>query len=801
MAALIDVIRFLRFARHLGLRLAAESMLFAFSRDRSEAHTRDQVSDGWMGPGPASPNPDSQQPFRLSFGQLALMIEFMDSDMIRVTWSPGREPPTYALTDPAHGALPIEPRRKGSGWDLRGEQLNVHISEAGGVNIRQPDGRLLRSDQPPAYRGEAWSLVTSLAPSEHLFGLGERAGGPSLRPGTYRLWNSDPAWSYGPGDDPLYLTIPVMMHVGNQASYLVFFENPHDGLVELADACRVQFDGGSLRYYVIAGPPAHALTRFCDLTGRPPMPPRWALGFHQSRWGYRSADDIRAVATYFNERGLPLRAIHMDIDYMQEYRVFSVNPDGFPDLRALAEELGEIGIRLVSILNPGIKWDSRYQVFNQASAKGLLCSSAEGGVTRGVVWPGWVGFPDFTAKATRAWWGDQYRRLLDLGISGFWHDMNEPVSFAAWGDTTLPLSTRHEFDGSPGDHRMGHNLYGQQMNRAGYEGLRRLRPDRRPWILSRSGWAGNQRYAWNWTGDTQSSWEALRMTIATVIGLSMSGIYYSGPDVGGFSGSPSPELFLRWLQLSCLLPFFRVHSSINSEPREPWAFDQGTQAIIGKYLHLRSKLIPYLYTLAARASRFGEPLVRPAFWPEPHDHDLLAVDDTFFLGDSLLVAPILDKAARSRRVRLPAGEWISFWTGEIHHGADVMDAKAPLDTIPIFVRCGTVLPLWNGAGHTLRLYPPQRPGEECASSLYQDDGDGYGPSRWDHFHLRRAGEQLVLTHSGVGDYRPTVSNFEIEIACSEPADTSQLDGPARARGTLEIGFQNAGFTISQQVDS
>ena len=353
------------------------------------------------------------------------------------------------------------------------------------------------------------------------------------------------------------------------------------------------------------------MERFTELTGRAPLPPRWVLGFHQSRWGYKTDLDIRQVMAGFKEHDLPLGAIHLDIDYMDGYRVFTVDTQRFPDLKALANELHQQGTRLVTIIDAGVKLDPGYRIYQSGLEQNLFCKLPNGKVLSGLVWPGQSVFPDFTNPQVRQAWGEKYSFLLDQGVDGIWHDMNEPTSFVAWGDMTLPLSTCHDLEGHPGDHRQAHNYYALLMNRATFEGLRRLNPDRRPWIISRSGYAGLQRYAWNWTGDTETSWDALRRTIGTVIGLGLSGIPFTGPDVGGFSGSPSAELFIRWLELGAFLPFFRTHSSLGTPRREPWVYGEPYTSIARQVLKNRLRLLPYLYSSVWQTCQTGIPMARP----------------------------------------------------------------------------------------------------------------------------------------------------------------------------------------------
>jgi alpha-glucosidase len=575
------------------------------------------------------------------------------------------------------------------------------------------------------------------------------------------MWNADPGGSYGPGDDPLYLNIPTCISLHSRGSSLVFYENSFDGTVKIEDHMEVSFSGGALRYYIMIGTPPQLLERYSELTGRPVLPPRWVFGYHQSRWGYKSEGMVRELVAGFFEHALPISAIHLDIDYMDNYRVFTVDSERFPDLGGLIQELKNQGIKIVTILDPGVKSDPQYSVYNEGLTEDVFCRRPDGKVFYGPVWPGWCAFPDFTSPKARAWWGSYYKRLVDVGVAGFWHDMNEPAAFAAWGDYTLPLSTRHDLEGRGGDHREAHNLYGLLMNRSGYEALRELRPDRRPWIVSRSGWAGIQRYAWHWTGDTESSWHSLRMTISMILNLGLSGVPFVGPDVGGFSGSPSDELFTRWFQLATFLPFFRTHSAVFTPHREPWTFGEPYLTIIREFLLLRYRLLPYLYTLAWHANQYGHPIVRPLFWHDVEDQSLWAVDDAFLLGENLLVAPILEESARSRGLVLPRGNWFNFWDDTSIQGPDEIEVDASLEHIPLFVSAGCVLPMENDGLLELHLYPPvNEPGRDL---IYCDGGDGYDKSRLDRFDLTREGNEVNLEWVKEGEYSFPYSEIEVHV--------------------------------------
>lgn len=718
---------------------------------------------------------------RFQFESAELEIQFLAPDMARISWEPGTPPVPYALAHTSWPEVETILQTTAEGCILESRELRLTIQADGALSFCDSSGNTLRNELPPLRLGNSpdhcsWTHQACLAPEERLYGLGEQSKRLDLRGGTHRLWNSDPGGSYGPGKDPLYTTIPVYFGLHLQGSYLVFYENysssvftfeppgpcdrPLRGSNFLAEA---RFDSGMLRYYFIPGPVQRAIERYTELTGRPPLPPLWSLGYHQCRWGYKTEQDIRQVAAGFMEQDMPLSAIHLDIDYMDGYRVFTVDRHRFPDMQGLSEDMKALGVRLVSILDPGVKQDDDYFLYREGMKAGVFCGQPDRKPYAGLVWPGWSVFPDFTDPKTRRWWGAQYQRLLDAGIAGFWHDMNEPTSFTAWGEMTMPACVRHAMEGKGGDHRLGHNLYGLQMNRAGYEALQSLCPARRPWIISRAGWAGQQRYAWNWTGDTESTWAALRMAIPTILGMGLSGLPFSGPDIGGFSGSPSAELYIRALQMAAFLPFFRTHSAIGTARREPWVYGEPYTGIIRQFLKLRYRLLPYLYTLAWQASQDGRPLVRPLFWDNPQDTHLWDVDDAFLLGDALLVAPILEEGASARQVCLPAGDWYSFWDDAQFRGGGLVDLETCLELIPVLVRAGSLLPMQKDDKLILHIYPSWISGKSSSQYVYSDEGDGYGDWRLVHFNFMADGKHLELAWETEGTYPFPFNQVEIQL--------------------------------------
>ncbi|MYX61010.1 glycosyl hydrolase [Streptomyces sp. SID8382] len=692
------------------------------------------------------------------FARSSLRVRVTAGGAVFCGWDGAEPEPSYALDGPCPEAderAELEPDT-GGGWRVVSERVTVTVSRNGTVEVRTPGGVVLRRDLPPRWwepagapgpaepglggEGARWLQRSEVAADARFFGLGGRASGPRLRDGVYRLWNTDPGGSFEPGDDPLYLTMPVQLVVADAGTHLVFHDNSWDGTVTLREGeegagsghdrpggCRTRMEGGPLRYWVIVGTPARVLHGWTALTGAPAVPPRWALGHHHARWGFRDAEEVRRVAAGYRERELPLSALHLDIDHFVGHRVFTVDGARFPDLPGLAAELLEDGVRLVSIVDPAVKAERGNAVYEGGAAEDVFVRDARGREVRGVVWAGESVFPDFTDPRARKWWGGLYAERLAQGFSGVWHDMNEPVSFAAFGETTLPRSARHALEGRGGDHREAHNVYGLAMARAGYEGLRELRPDERPFLFSRSGWAGLQRYGGSWSGDVATGWAGLRASLSLVIGLGLSGVPYSGPDIGGFTGFPSPELYLRWFQLGAYLPLFRTHSAISAGRREPWEFGAEVLEHAAAALRERQRLLPYFTTLAQLAARTGAPYVRPVWWRTPKDRALRDCEDAFLLGDALLVAPVLEEGARKRPVRLPRGRWYDTVTGRAYHGPGKVVLDAPLSGIPVLARAGSVVPVTGpDGGVQLEVWTPCQGRKGAgAGTLAVDTGDGW----------------------------------------------------------------------------
>jgi len=620
-------------------------------------------------------------------------------------------------------------------------------------------------------------LQKALDPQDGLFGCGQRFGLLNRRGQRLAHWTTDiNSPGLGRVDGCLYQSHPVLLALRPGLAW---------GLM-LGSSCYSHFDlgaerpealglfslGGELDYYLFAGPtPAAVVEQITRLTGRPALPPLWALGYHQSRWGYRSDADIRAIANGFRSRRIPIDAIHLDIDYMDGFRVFSWDRERFPSPRATVDGLHRQDIHAITIIDPGVKRaprrrdesgnDSVYPVYEAGLQGDHFIRRPDGERFTGYVWAGESLFPDFCRTTTRRWWGNLHASLLAAGVDGIWCDMNEPAivdrPFEVPGSTALaiPLDARQGEDAET-CHAEAHNLYGTLMARATYEGLRRLRPQRRPWVLTRSASVGAQRWAVSWMGDNASSWEDLRSSLPELASMGLSGSPHVGVDIGGFSGACDGELFARWIELGAFYPFMRAHAYYGSPPQEPWAFGDEVEAVARTAIERRYQFLPYLYTLAHRAHRGGEPILRPLLYDFPQETELHGIADQLMVGPLLMIAPVCEPGVSEREVVLPRGAWYDFHTGARLDGgahappaadtnacsrASSASAKAmhrrcrlpaPPGRMPILVRGGSCLTLGAPRQSTsepltelvLEAYPDDR--ENGSWTLIEDAGDGWG---------------------------------------------------------------------------
>jgi alpha-glucosidase len=653
--------------------------------------------------------------------------------------------------------------------NVRKSDFHISFTEIQSQVVMNEDQSPMHWEENVDFGGYYVYATKTCMQEENFFGLGDKSGNMNLRGRHFQNWNTD-AYSFGWDQDPLYRTIPFYIGVHQSLAYGIFFDNTFRSYFDFGreDASKTSFwaDGGELQYYYIHGPHVmDVVKRYQSLTGTHPMPPQWALGYHQCRWSYYPEKKVKEIAEGFRSRNIPCDAIYLDIDYMEGYRCFTWNKKHFPDPKTMIKELSSIGMKTVVMIDPGIKVDDNYWVFKEGKDNNYFCRRSDDYFMEGHVWPGRCQFPDFTNPKVREWWGGLYKELVDMGVAGVWNDMNEPAVF---GSGTFPNDVRHHYDGHRGSHRKAHNIYGMQMVRSTYDGLKKLMRNRRPFTITRAGYSGMQRYGSVWTGDNIASWEHLIMGSIQCQRMSISGVPFCGTDIGGFSGEPDGELFTRWIQLGTFSPFMRAHSAGDTIEREPWSFGEPFESINRKFIELRYKLLPYMYSVFWEHHRYGFPILRPMIMLEQEQISNHYRQDEFTFGDKILICPVLEQGAVSRRVYLPKGAWYNYWSQEVLQGGSEHLISAPLDEMPIFVRAGSIIP-----EYPVMQYVGEKKIEEVILNVYYTDGEVNSFLYEDHgdtfayeqdiysekkFNVKGDAGTLVIAQSVEGLYTP---NYEI----------------------------------------
>jgi alpha-glucosidase len=735
-------------------------------------------------------------------GSIRLTATALTDSIIRVRIARGGQFPedsSWAVSaDVRHQSVPV--RATSDGFTTA--SIAVYLDPATlGLTVTDLQGRTVSADLPDAVRidGNSFRLRKTMPIDEHYFGMGDKTGVLDRRGYTFTNWNTD-AYGFTPSTDPIYKSIPFFIGTGGPGgSYGLFLDNNWRSTFDFGHArqgtLEISAVDGPIDYYLIAGPTiAQVVRRYTDLTGKAPLAPLWALGYQQSRWSYMSEVEVRTLAARFRRDRFPIDAIWMDIDYQDRDRPFTVNSATFPDVRKLNSDMLADGIRLVAItdLHVACAPNQAYAPYDTGVAGDHFIRKADGNVYVAPVWPGPSVFPDFTRSDTRAWWGGLYKKFIADGFSGFWNDMNEPAIFET-PTKTMPLDNLHriqsdDFAPRVATHAEIHNVYGMENTRATFEGMQRLRPTARPFVLTRASYAGGQRYAATWTGDNSSTWDHLRLSVEQLINLGLSGFSYSGADVGGFTGGPSPDLLTRWFEIAAFTPLFRDHSAVGTPRAEPWVDGAEQLAIRKRYVEQRYRLMPYIYALAEQNSRTGDPIMRPVFYDYP---DALKSDCdqplTFTLGRDLLIsAPPKPESPEPFAICLPAGGWYDYWTGLPVKGPKLIETPR-LDRLPVFVRAGTILPrqpLVQSTRETPRgpLSLDVYPGDECQGELYFDDGLSVRGAS-----LRQI-VQCTATSKGIalrfgprkGSYRPWWKQIAVTVHGPQAARMTIPDQPNRA---------------------
>jgi alpha-glucosidase len=667
-----------------------------------------------------------------------LMIQVYQPQVIRVRLSqtPLTGDFSYSVIRQPEGNFK-EIRETSVEWQLLTDSLKVIITKSPLVlkiyNIK--DQVICEDYQKFSYTWQGTEVTSykKLFPDEKFLGLGEKTGNVNRRGEKFENWNSDvPA--YALNADPIYQSIPFYIGIHDKVTYGIFLDNYFRTKFNFGASTDEQYAyfsaaNGEMNYYFFGASSIAGIIRdYTWLTGRMSMPPLWTMGYQQCRWSYFPESEVLSLAHEFRDKKIPCDVIYLDIDYMDSYKIFTWNKEKFPNPKEMIGKLNDLGFHVVTIVDPGIKIEKGYFAYDEGVKNNYFAKYPDGEFYTGSVWPGRCHFPDFTKETVRTWWGNSFTRLTEPGVEGFWNDMNEP---ATWGQS-IPNLVQFDFDGRKASMAETHNVYGLNMTRATFEGTKKLINGKRPFVLTRAGFAGIQRYSAVWTGDNEATDDHMLLSARMVSSMGLSGISFAGPDVGGFMGNPSQELYQRWLAQGVYTPFFRNHSAWGTNHKEPWSFGEEVEKVSRELINQRYRLIPYLYSMFYQSTLTGMPVGRSLTIDYTFDEKVYWYDyqNEYLYGDNLLVVPVSCKQ-NAAKVYLPEGDWYRLSSGELFKGNDEVIVNAPLDDLPVFVKASGILPLQSviqsttqKPSSTLELHIYN--GDKTNSFIYyEDDGTTY----------------------------------------------------------------------------
>ena len=722
---------------------------------------------------------ENSQECRVEFQDRTILLTVINAAVCRITVTGKEEKKkrSAAIEGDKRQQTVVRLLQEEKGFRLLTDKMQIAVGEDGNLAFYDAAGRMLTryacegeeqnikgeelTDQQKEFIGreghettdaaeKAVSVKMTLDEADCIYGLGDKTGVLNKREYEYEMWNTDNPAPHEDNFKALYKSVPFMMVLKEQGAYGIFFDNAEKSVFNLGKENPAYFtysavDGVLDYYFMAADDLAGIIGAYTALTGRVSMPMLWTLGYHQSRWSYGQEAEVRELAANMEKYDIPCDCIHLDIDYMEKYKVFTWSKENFAHPAEMISDLNGQGIKIVTIVDPGVKKEEGYSVFDEGIEKGYFATDAQGNLYVNEVWPGDAVYPDFGRKEVRDWWGRQHSALLGKGVSGIWNDMNEPASF----NGPLPDDVVFYEEEIPSCHKSMHNVYGHYMSKATYEGLRKL-DGKRPFVITRACYSGTQKYAVVWTGDNNSLWTHLRMAIPQLCNLGMSGFAFAGTDVGGFGSDVTGELLVRWYQVGCFSTLFRNHSAMGTRRQEPWLFGEENLQIIRKYIRLRYELLPYFYDLFYEHQKTGLPIMRPLVLEYGQDKNTRNLNDEFMVGSNLLVAPVVEQGQVKKLVYLPEGTWYDYWTKEKKEGGGWMVADAPLDVCPMYVKAGAILPKYPVRNHIddrkddeliLEVYPG-----EGSYLHYQDNGMDFAYEQGE-YNLYR------ITNPGTGEVK------------------------------------------------
>lgn len=642
---------------------------------------------------------------------------------------------SYAVvSEPSATGFSIHEEDK-SIW-VRTETLHLRIDkDPTRFTYLTPTGEVINADDPAfgtSWNGDQVTTYKTLQKKERFIGLGEKTGALNKAGAGFVNWNTD-SFGYSTGADPLYCSTPFYIGMHHQLAYGIFFDNSHKSFFNFG-ASNNRFssfaaDAGEMDYYFFHGNGvAEIIQSYSWLTGKMPLPPLWSLGYQQCRYSYYPDKEVMSVARTFREKQIPADTMVLDIHYMDKYKIFTWDKERFPDPAEMIRQLKAMGFRIVVMCDPGIKVEKGYAAYDEGIKDDVFIKYPDGTNYSGEVWPGWCHFPDFTKPETRSWWGTHFNSYVKMGVAGFWNDMNE---IATWGQM-LPEDIQLDLEGRKCSMRRARNLYGMQMARSTYEGAKKTLKNKRPFVLTRSGYSGVQRYSAVWTGDNVSYDEHMLLGIRMVSNLGLAGIPFAGYDVGGFVGDAGIKLFARWYSIGAFSPFFRGHTMINSRDAEPWTYGEEVEQICRNYGSFRYRLLPYIYAVFHEASTTGLPVQRSLSIHFPWDEHIYSnsYQNQYLFGPSILVVPA-ESGAAYVKAYLPAGTWYYLYDGKRYEGLQETILECPVQRLPVFVRGGSILPMQQPVQHTgeqptsceFHVYKDAESNSQF--DFYADDGESY----------------------------------------------------------------------------
>ena len=590
---------------------------------------------------------------------------------------------------------------KGGSIFLRTDAIDMEIEKkpAFRVIFRNKHGEIINEDVPGqgfgiSFTGNRSTLYKKLWPDERFVGLGEVLGNLDKRGSAFTLNNTD-TYKYGDPRLPMYVSIPFYIGIHDGEVYGLFYHNTYKTFfnfgISTPGFSSITAEGGDVDYFFIYDTDIESiLYHYTSLTGRMPMPPQWSLGYHQSRCSYFPQNNVKNIAETFRAKNIPVDCIVLDADYLHEYEPFRINKERFPDMPGLTSYLNSLGIEVTASVNPGIKVDTTYFAYLDGLNKDVFLKFSDGSLYTAEIAPSLNHFVDFTNPAARAWWADNMKFLPDNGIHGYWNDMNEP----AVGGSYLPDNLVFDFDGRKANALEAKNLYGMLMARSSYESALKYGGNRRPFILTRSGFAGVQRYAAVWTGDNTAKDEYLLGGTLLNTQLGLSGLSFVGDDIGGYIGNTSKELFIRWIEVGMFAPFARNHKEAFAPANEPWSYGEEAEAIAKEYIGFRYRLLPYLYSKFYESTQTGMPVVRSLCINYPFDEKVYdkLYQYQFLCGDAILVVPVTS-AEKVKKFYLPEGKWFDLYTDELIEGNQELSGECLIHEIPLFVKGSSIIPM------------------------------------------------------------------------------------------------------------